>query len=296
MSDRILDFSDEPVRLCCRNGLLVIQREAQDDLTVPFAEIAVVVVSHPQISLTHAVLSGLAAAGGVFITCNEARLPAGMFLPLDTHFTQAERFALQAQASLPTRKRLWQQIIRAKLRAQSSLLMDLRGEDGDIALLAIHVRSGDPDNVEALAARHYWPLLFKDPNFTRNRTADDQNRLLNYGYAVLRAIVARAVCAAGLHPSLGLHHHNRYDAFCLADDLMEPFRPIVDAAVVRWTDAHGPQAPLDRDAKAALLAALGERIKLDGESRTLFDVVSRLAQSLAAVFASQREDLILPEL
>jgi CRISPR-associated protein Cas1 len=223
-------------------------------------------------------------------------MPIGMLLPLQTHFVQAERFAKQAQASLPTRKQLWKQLVQAKLKAQGRLLKELRGEDQGITALAQRVRSGDPDNLEAQASRRYWPALFNDPNFHRHRTADDQNRFLNYGYAVLRAIVARAICAAGLHPSLGLHHHNRYDAFCLADDLMEPLRTIVDRAVVQWTDIHGPQAPLDRDAKTAVLQALTGRFTVEGESRTLFDIVARTAQSLAAIFASERDDLLIPEL
>ena len=279
-----------------RNALLVIKRDEQEEVTVPFADIAVIVVSHPQVHYTNAVLCGIANAGGAFIACGEKHLPVAMLLPLESHFTQAERFTIQAQIALPVKKRLWQHIVRAKIRAQAKLLKELRGTDYGLPLFVSRVKSGDPENVEAQASRNYWTALFADPSFRRDRDVEDQNRHLNYGYAVLRAVVARAVCASGLHPSLGLHHHNRYDAFCLADDLMEPFRPIVDGVVARLVDMYGKLYPLDKQAKAAMLEGLTGRFTLDGESRTLFDIVSRTASSLAAVFAGEADKLILPEL
>ena len=148
-----------------------------------------------------------------------------MLLPLVGHHLQARRFVAQAAASVPTKKRLWRQIVRAKIELQAHTLETLHGDSAGVRPLMRLVRSGDPENVEARAARAYWPLLFADDDFRRDHERGDQNRLLNYGYTVLRAIVARAICAAGLHPALGLHHHNQYSAFCLADDLMEPFRP-----------------------------------------------------------------------
>jgi len=295
MTERIIDISDQPARLHVNLERLMIERDGAEPEAIPLADVAVLVVSHPQVTYTHAVLSGLAAAGAAFITCDQRRMPVGMLLPLAGHSVQAERFALQAQAAEPTKKRLWQQVVRAKLSAQARLLSDLRGTDLGLAAMARRVRSGDPDNLEAQASARYWPALFPDPTFRRNVDGEDQNRLLNYGYAVLRAIVARAICASGLHPSLGIHHHNRYDAFCLADDLMEPFRPLVDRAVVRYTEARGPDAPLDRQAKAALLEALTGRLTLKGESRTPFDVAARAAASLAAVFEGTRKNIVLPD-
>ncbi len=296
MTDRIIDLSEEPARLSVRYANLLIEREGAEPVTVPLEELAVLVVSHPQVSLTHAVLAGLATSGGVFVTCDDKHLPAGMLLPLNAHFTQAERFEQQASAPLPTRKRLWQEIIRAKLRAQANLLCELRGEDKGIAALVSRVKSGDPDNIEAEASRRYWPALFTGGYFRRDRFGLPPNQLLNYGYAVLRAVVARAICAAGLHPSLGLHHHNRYDAFRLADDLMEPFRPLVDRAVVNLTRWRGLNAPLDRETKAEILTALSGRLLLSGEWRTLFDVASRTASTLAAVFAGEKRELPFPEM
>jgi len=294
--ERIIDISEGPVRLQVANGLLVIHRDETPETTVPLAEIAVVVMSQPRVTLTHGVLSGLAEAGAGLVVCNDKFMPVGMLLPLEGHFTQAERFARQARIPLPIRKQLWKQIVEAKILAQARLLADLRGGDLGLPILARRVRSGDTGNHEGQAARLYWPALFRDPTFRRDRNALDQNRLLNYGYAVLRAIVARAVCAAGLHPSLGIHHHNRYDAFCLADDLMEPFRPIVDRQVAILTDTHGKDCPLDRNSKGTLIDWLLGRFLVEGESRTLFDIAARTASSLAAVYERRRKGLILPEL
>jgi CRISPR-associated protein Cas1 len=358
MTDRILDISDRPARLTARGGLLVVDfgkpwgdsghggagtaapgegspvaRDPESGLrardteshTIPFADIAVLVTSHPQISFTQAVLAGLAAAGGMFIVSNEKHLPAAMLLPLSTHSTQTERFARQAAVSLPTRKRAWQQIVQAKLRAQARLLEEMTGKDWGLGLMGGKVRSGDPDNLEAQAARIYWQALFGQSApgeaFRRGPEGEGINLYLNYGYAVLRAVVARALCAAGLHPSLGVHHHNRYDTFCLADDLMEPFRPLVDRVVARLPrealaaapavipadPGIHPPAPqavipakagiqLDQSSKKAILAGLLVRYTADGESRTLFDWASRAASSLAAVIEERQDKLSFPDL
>jgi len=302
MIDHIIALDEEPARLSVRNHLLVIKR-TEGETTIPLAEIAVLVVSNPCVTFTHAVLSELAKAGAMMITCDTKHMPAAMLLPLESNFIQAERFARQAQASQPQRKRLWQSIVRAKIRAQARLLVELQGNDAGLGRLEISVRSGDPQNVEAEAARRYWPKLFNDPSFRRDRYLEDQNRLLNYGYMVLRAIVARAICAAGLHPSLGLHHHNRYDSFQLADDLIEPFRTIVDRKVTHYCIPYGTNAPLDKKAKAALLEPLLGRFPVKGwvepskiESRTLFDIAAATATSLAAVYCDERDTIFLPEL
>jgi len=299
MTDRVLDLSDRPASLSVQNSLLRIRFGQEDPLTVPLSDLAVVIVSHPQVSYTHAVLSGLALAGALFVTCDEKHLPVSMLLPLVTHSLQSERFSAQARLSLPVRKRLWQQIARAKILAQARPLQERTGAALGLDALAAKVRSGDPTNIEARAARAYWHALFGDIEFYRDREADGINACLNYGYAVLRAITARAICGAGLHPSLSLHHHNRYDAFCLADDLMEPYRPLVDRAVARLRDERGPEVPLDRDSKKRILEALLDRFQAQGESRTLFDWLGRLASSLAsAIQAAEtaRAKLDLPEL
>lgn len=294
MINRILDFSEAPARLRVRVAQLVVHRDGQPDVSMPLADLAVVLVAHPQVTYSQAVLAGLATAGGVFVACDGRNLPVGMMLPLAAHHTQTERFAAQARAALPVLKRLWRQIVRAKIEAQAALLLELHGDDFGLKALVPRVRSGDPSNVEARAARRYWPTVFGDKKFRRRREAKDHNVLLNYGYAVLRAIVARAVCAAGLHPSLGIHHHNRYNAFCLADDLMEPFRPAVDHAVADYAKTNPGQCELNTVAKHNIITELTGRYAMGGEMRTIFDVTARMAASLAGVFLKESEKLDLP--
>ncbi|HXG35133.1 MAG TPA: type II CRISPR-associated endonuclease Cas1 [Bryobacteraceae bacterium] len=296
MTERVLDISTAPARLHVRHAQLVIEPEEGAEVTTPLAELAVLVISHPRVLMTQSVISGVAENGGAVVICDGKHLPVAQMLPLQTHSTQSERFARQALASLPLRKRLWQQIVRAKIRAQGRLLRELHGTDGGLSAMAERVRSGDGSNLESQASRRYWPLLFGDPKFRRGSEGPDQNAHLNYGYAVLRAMVARALCGAGLHPSFGLQHHNRYDAFRLADDVMEPFRPLVDRAVYRWVQEHDPQEPLDKAAKAWLVRPMLERYNCEGELRTLFDVLSRVAASLARCFLESQRELYLPEM
>ena len=210
-----------------------------------------------------------------------------------------ERFSAQAGLSLPVRKRLWQQIARAKILAQARLLEERTGADHGSCGLASQVRSGDPANLEARAARIYWRKVFGEIEFRRDREQDGLNACLNYGYAVLRAIVARAICGAGLHPSLSLHHHNRYDAFCLADDLMEPFRPIVDRAVAR-SPRRARSGNAARSSREEMHSRrIAGRFEADGESRTLFDWLGRVAASLAAAMEAGEAGaakLFIPEL
>lgn len=294
MTDRILDIAEGPAWLRLIDGRLAIERKDAACSEIPIADLSVVVVSHPQATITQGALAALAAAGVAFVTCDRRHMPVGMLLPLDAHHVQAQRFAMQASATEPTRKRAWQQIVRAKLRAQGELLRRLTGSDAGITAMISRVRSGDPANIEAQAARRYWPEVFADPDFRRRQDAEDQNRHLNYGYAVLRGIVARAVCAAGLHPSLGVHHHHRSNAYCLADDLMEPLRPIVDLAVVEIVKERGPAVALDREAKTILLRSLTASREGDGENRSLVDWTSRMAGALANVLAGDERQLRLP--
>lgn len=296
MTDRIIDVSDEPARLHMRNELLVIEREGKDDFTVPLVEVAAVALSNPSATISHGALSGLSKAGAMLVVCDEKRLPCGMMIPIADNTTQSERFAWQAAASLPTKKRVWQQIITAKILAQGKLLKEVGGSDHGLIPMSKNVKSGDSENLEAQAARIYWKRLFRDESFVRERKAEDQNRLLNYGYAILRALVARAICSSGLHPSLGVHHHSRYDAFCLADDLMEPFRPIVDRAVIGVVADRGPLAPLDKETKGALIGAITGKFDLDEEERSLFEILSRTSASLVRIFEGKGEELKLPEL
>jgi CRISPR-associated protein Cas1 len=295
MTDRIVDIAEGVARLHVRYSQLLIEREEGEEVTTPLSELGVLVISSPRVYMSQAVISGMAEHGGAVVICDGNHSPAAMMLPLRVHNTQTERFARQAQAALPLRKRLWQQIVKAKIRGQGRLLRELHGSDGGLLAMAERVRSGDTANLEAQASRRYWPLLFQNPKFRRGSEGPDQNNHLNYGYAVLRATTARALCAAGLHPSLGLQHHNRYDAFCLASDLMEPFRPIVDRAVYQWVQEHDATESLGKEAKAWLLRPFLERYEFEGEARTLFDLIARSASSLARAFQGETKELYLPE-
>ncbi|MCX7703767.1 MAG: type II CRISPR-associated endonuclease Cas1 [Planctomycetota bacterium] len=297
MTEHIIDLSEEAVHLSFRNSLLVIRRNEEEEVTLPLAELAVLLVSNPQVTYTHSVLAGVASAGAVLIVCNEKHLPSAMMLPLSANFLQTERFAQQASAPLPLKKRLWQQIVRAKVRSQANLLKKLYSDDGGLSALIPLVKSGDKTNIEARASRKYWAMIFQDSEFQRDYdSVEGQNVFLNYGYAVLRAIIARAICAAGLHPSLGLHHHNRYNPFCLADDIMEPFRPIVDEIVVQLVQEGKADCPLNREIKSALIQPLLRRFTIEGEQRSLFDIAFRTVTSLVKAFAGETDKLVFPEL
>jgi CRISPR-associated protein Cas1 len=292
MTDRVLDISMEPSRLSVRNGLLVIENESGAQTKIPCDELAAVVIGHRQVVLTQAVLSDLAKAGALVITCDEKFLPASMVLPLDAHHAQAERFRRQAGMAAPRKKRMWQSIVQAKIRAQASVLNLVTGSDGGLLALVARVRSGDAGNVEARAARHYWSMLFPARALHRRDDEDVRNHLLNYGYGVLRSITARAICGAGLHPSFSLFHSNVHNPFGLADDLMEPFRPLVDMTVCAISEAAG----LNPETKRTMIATLLARYVADGEERTLPDILMRVAQSLSRAVMDGRSRLWLPEL
>lgn len=295
MTDRIVEVAI-PARLSVRDAQLVVACDGMGAVTTPLSEIAVLLIAHPQVSLTQAVLSRIADVGGSVVTIDGNFLPASMLLPVQAHFLQTERFARQIELGLPLRKRLWQKIVRAKIIAQGQLLGELHGSDGGLIPMAARVRSGDPENLEAQAARRYWPLVFEDPKFRRGSQGPDQNQHLDYGYTVLRASVARALCAAGLHPSIGLRHRNRYDPFCLAADLMEPFRSLIDRRVAAWVQGHDSTEKLDSAAKQWLLQVLTNRYIADKEQRSLFDILSRAANSLARCITGEAEDLLIPTL
>jgi len=284
MTERVLDIAEGPARLSVDLGRIVARIGGQT-VAIQAEELAAVVVSAPGVTYTHAVLAALAEAGVPFVCCDERRMPSGLMLPLRGNDTQAERFRAQAAMRPPLKKRLWRQLVVAKIRSQAAALRRLGKEPGHMGALWRRVRSGDPDNVEGQAARLYWPILFGDSRFRRDPGGGGPNGLLNYGYAVLRAMTARAVCAAGLHPSLGLHHHNRHDAFCLVNDMMEPWRPLVDESAARIATARelsGEEADgVSIADKRRLLGDLTARRKFDGECRRLSEALRRACVSLA---------------
>lgn len=294
MRNRILEISQQPARLRVEHHQLVIQPPEGTARSVPLEDIAVLVVAHPQVSYTQAVLSDLVGQGGVFVTCDAKRMPNGMLLPLDTHSTQTARFHLQFELPLPRRKRLWQQVVQSKIAMQAMLLVEQTGCDHGLTPLISQVRSGDPSNVEARAARKYWTALF-GKEFRRDRGAEDVNAMLNYGYAILRAATARAVCASGLHPSVGLHHHNKYNAWCLADDMMEPFRPCVDRAVYGLSDGGRQTPEMTSETRRKILSSLTCWLSVNDTQRTLFDALTVAAQSLRRAMTDANAQLEFPE-
>lgn len=300
--DHVVDVANAAATVAIKNGALEVRLPRSGDEPPPptrpiaLCDIAAVILSHPGAAITRAALAELASAGVPVVVAGgveEGFMPVAMSLPLHGHSTQQEKFEVQAAASLPTKKRCWQQIIRAKIMGQGKLLAALRGSDFGLLARADAVRSGDPDNLEGQAARTYWPALFGD-DFLRRPDGSAPNHLLNYGYAVMRAFVARSITAAGLHPGLGLQHHNKYNSYVLADDLMEPFRPHVDEEVVMLCDQFGPDVELRPEVKARLIAVPNKRLEFMGEARTIGEVAQRLAWSLAQVFEGSREKLALP--
>ena len=298
MRNRILEIAESPCRLRIdRQQLVIDERDAPPALfrnSVPLDDLAVVIVAHPQVSYTQAVLCEFGERGIAFIPCNGNRMPVGMLLPLDANSVQTSRFRAQVNMKLPLKKQLWKQVVQAKIRMQSRLLIQTKSEDRGIGKLGSLVKSGDPANVEARAARKYWMALF-GKQFLRDRDAENQNRFLNYGYAILRAATTRAICAAGLHPSLGIHHHNQYNSWCLADDLMEPFRPMVDRIVSRLVLDFGSDAVMDQPLRASLIRCLLERVFIGQRQRTVIDALSVMSDSLVHSINSGQADLVLPE-
>jgi len=297
MTDRLIDLAETQATVRVRGRLLTIETGGQSPITVPPGELGAVAIA-PQATLTGAVLALLAEHNVSLVVSDSRRMPIAMLLPLAGNYVQAERFRRQATATLPTRKRIWKQIVVAKVRNQAKVLERIRGTDCGLRDLARKVRSGDTTNIEGQAARRYWPHVFTIPDFRRNPDATDGlNRRLNYGYAILRGIVSRAICAAGLHPSLGLHHHNRYNPFCLADDLMEPLRPLVDYHIALRADANTlADAELGPQQKRAIIEPLMGKFRFGNSQRMIFDIAARMATSLVKVFEGTAEKLSIPEL
>lgn len=297
MTNRLIDLAETPVTVRARGRLLTIETEGQPPITIPPAELGAVAIA-PKATLTGAALACLAENNVPLVVSDARRMPVAMLLPLAGNYVQTERFRKQAMASLPTRKRLWKQIVVAKVRNQAKVLEQVHMTEFGLRDLARQVRSGDTTNIEAQAARRYWPHVFKIPDFRRDPDSTDGiNCRLNYGYAILRSIVSRAICAAGLHPSLGLHHHNRYNPFCLADDLMEPLRPLVDYHIGLCADKSSLEGGrLGPEQKREIIEPLLGKFRFGNTRRTIFDIAARMATSLVKVFEGRAEKLSIPEL
>ena len=265
--------------------------------TLPIEDLGVIILDNKRITITQGLMEALLENNCAVITCDTKRMPVGLMLPLAGNTIQNERFRSQLDSSLPLRKQLWQQTIEAKIRNQAAVLKYVTGQEHkNILKWSDSVRSGDADNMEARAAVYYWKSIFPNaPGFIRDREDEGANALLNYGYAILRAVVARALVGAGLLPTLGIHHHNRYNAYCLADDIMEPYRPYVDKLVVEMLD-DGAEDRLTATNKVKLLNIPVIEVGINGKRSPLMIAVSQTVSSLVKCFRGECRKLIYPDL
>ena len=310
MIKKTLCFSN-PAYLSLKNKQLVIKLpevECNDTLpetfkqdatrTIPIEDIGVVLLDNKQITITQGVLEALLDNNTAVITCDSSHMPVGLLLPLEGHTLQSERFRSQLDASLPLKKQLWQQTIQAKITNQATALHRLcHCEVGNMRAWARDVRSGDPDNYEARAAAYYWQSFFPQyPYFVRGREGEPPNNLLNYGYAILRAVIARSLVGSGLLPTLGIHHHNRYNAYCLADDIMEPYRPYVDCLVAEIVKEGKDITQLTTEIKSRLLTIPILDVTIENRRSPLMIAATRTTASLAACFAGETRKVAYPVL
>ncbi len=292
MVGRVVEIATDGRHVALDRGFLTVAEKGSEVARVPLDDIAAVVANAHGLTYSNNLLVTLSMRGVAVVLCGPNHRPAALVWPVDGHYMQAGRMSDQAAASVPLKKRLWQQIIRAKILAQGATLASIGAESGGFRLLARKVRPGDPDNVEAEAARRYWPLLFGQ-QFRSDTGGGGLNGLLNYGYGILRAAAARAVMAAGLHPSLGLMHSNRGNALVLVDDLMEPFRPLADREVHRLRGEGIVE--VTSEAKATLARIMVLDLPTEEGLSPLMTCLDRLAGSLAKAYAGESDRLTLPE-
>jgi CRISP-associated protein Cas1 len=294
MIKRTLYFGN-PAYLKTTTEQLVVERPGEESKSVPIEDIGIVILDHQQITITQALLAKLLANNVALITCNETHHPVGLLLTLDGHTLQSQKYQAQVDASLPLKKQLWQQTVEQKITNQAAVLKGQRQETNYMDTLARTVKSGDPDNNEAKAAAWYWKRLFPDfLNFTREREGLPPNNLLNYGYAILRAIVARNLVGSGLMPTLGIHHRNQYNAYCLADDIMEPYRPYVDTIVYQIVRGNGKYLDMTPNMKTALLNIPAMDVTIDGQTSPLMNAVARTTASLCKCFEGEARKILYP--
>lgn len=311
MIKRTLCFSN-PAYLSLNNSQLVIKLPAvaankslpesfkeKSTTTVPIEDVGIVILDNKQITITQGLLESLLENNCAVVTCDSSHLPVGLMLPLCGNTVQNERFRAQIDASLPLKKQLWQQTVRQKILNQASVLEKCTGEQHPcMRIWANEVRSGDPDNTEGRAAAYYWKNLFKGKveDFVRNREGIVPNNYLNYGYAILRAVIAKSLVSSGMLPTLGIHHHNRYNAYCLADDIMEPFRPYVDEFVYQYFTLHPDQVEIDKDFKAQFLQIPTFDVTIDGKRSPLMVAATATTASLYKCFSGELRKISYPEM
>jgi CRISPR-associated protein Cas1 len=291
---RIVEVADDQRHLFMHRGFMVVrdtEGERKELGQVPLDDIAAVIANAHGLSYTNNLLVALAERGAPFVLCGANHNAVGMLLAIDGNYQQAKRFDAQIAAAKPTAKRLWAEIVRSKLQQQAAALEAAGAPTVPLSALVSKVRSGDPENMEAHGARRYWSLLLGS-EFRRDQGADGVNSMLNYGYTVLRAATARAVVAAGLHPTIGLHHSNEGNPMRLVDDLMEPFRPVIDLKV--WQLQRGGESQVTPETKRALVRTLYDDMQTTAGATPVLVCAQRLATSLAQVYIGEREKLDLP--
>ncbi len=294
MIGRIVEVADDRRHLHLHRGFMVVQDtdgERKELGQVPLDDIAAVIANAHGLSYTNNLLVALSERGAPFVLCAANHNAVGMLLPIHGNFEQARRIEAQIAASLPTHKRLWAAVVRSKLEQQAAALEATGAPTAPLTALAKKVKSGDPENLEAQGAQRYWRLLFGDA-FRRDQDGGGLNGLLNYGYTVLRACAARSVIAAGLHPSIGLHHSNDNNAMRLVDDVMEPFRPVIDLKV--WHLKRNGEDEVTPETKRALVRTLYDDMQTDIGATPVMVCTQKLATSLAQVYLGQRDKLDLP--
>lgn len=303
MIKRTIHFSN-PAYLNLRDKQLQIDLPHLKDLgekaskkMVPIEDIGIVILDHQQITITHGAIASLLANNAAVITCDNSHMPTGMLLPLDGGHTQTERFRYQINASLPLKKQLWQQTIQAKILNQAAVLFERGIACENMIYWARSVKSGDPDNYEGRAAAYYWKNVFPNKiKFFRGREGDPPNNLLNYGYAILRAIVARGLVASGLLPTLGIHHRNKYNAYCLADDIMEPYRPYVDKIALNIIDKGENFLELGSSIKSQLLGIATVDVQFERNTSPLMVGLQNTTASLAKCYEGTLRKLNYPQM
>jgi len=290
--DRIVDIATDGRHLSVSRGFLVVSEERTEVGRIPLDDIAAVIVHAHGVTWSTNLVAALAERGVLMVFCGSNHSPVAVCSPLDGHHSQNARMRAQWEAGRPLSKQIWRDLVIAKIRWQAAALAAHGLDTGAFDMLARRVRSGDPDNIEAQAARRYWPLLMGE-NFRRDRDASGINGLLNYGYTVLRSLIARSVVAAGLHPSVGIHHANRGNAFALADDLIEPFRPLVDELTLQLIN-QGHQ-DVTAEAKRAFAGLIALDLTGNNGTTTVTIAANKLALSLARCFETGKvSELSLP--
>lgn len=287
-------YIGNPAYLKLKDNQLQIVDPVSKELkgSVPIEDMGFLLLDHPQITLSHPVILLLQQHNVAIISCDESHLPLGLMLPISGHVEHSDRLKHQINCSEPLRKQLWKQTVEAKIFQQKEVLRKRNIEHESLLKYMNEVKSGDSTNMEGIAAQYYWKQLFDD--FTRERKGDAPNNFLNFGYAVLRSMVARALVSSGLHPTIGIFHRNKYNAYCLADDVMEPYRPYVDALVVDWMQQPQATHVLDKEAKAYLLQLATKDVYINGFQRPLMTALSITTSSLCKCFMGESRVIHYP--